>query len=103
MEDAIEIKRDIRRNFDQILLTAKWSLSNRMTIPALMLLYSAIDIAAGLGSPDTEISGKKRFVKWVDVIEDPDDRRGGLSHRESLLRLKVDRLLRELPDELQEE
>ena len=33
-------------------------------MPALILIYSAMDIAAGLAG--TEVSSKRRFVKWVD-------------------------------------
>jgi hypothetical protein len=35
----IEIKPHIRHNFEQILQAAKWSLSKKLTIPALVLLY----------------------------------------------------------------
>jgi hypothetical protein len=61
-----EIRPHIRRNFDQMFQCAEWSLSMKMTVSALVLLYSAIDIAAGLASENTDISGKKRFVKWVN-------------------------------------
>ena len=49
-----------------MLQSARWSLSLKMNIPALVLLYSAIDIAAGLASDNADISSKKRFVKWVN-------------------------------------
>ena len=66
MSGEIEIKPHIRRNFEQILQAAKWSLSKKLTIPALVLLYSAIDIAAGLASDNPDINGKEHFVKWVN-------------------------------------
>jgi hypothetical protein len=37
-----------------------------MSVPALMLVYSAIDIAAGLAGADSEPSGRKGFAKWVN-------------------------------------
>lgn len=45
-----------------------------MNIPALVLLYSAIDIAAWLASDNADISSKKRFVKWVNRYMAPHTR-----------------------------
>jgi hypothetical protein len=70
--NGVEVKEEtglapgIRRNFDQIFQTAEWSLSKETLIPTLILLYSAIDIAAGLASTDTEQKVGKRFVRWVN-------------------------------------
>ena len=43
-----------------------------MTIPALVLLYSAIDIAAGLASENPKIRDGKRFMKWVNHYMAPE-------------------------------
>ena len=47
-----------------------------MTVPALVLLYSAIDIAAGLASEAPNAAGKQPFVKWVNRYMAVHDRLG---------------------------
>lgn len=70
--NRIRIASNIRHNFEQIFRTGEWSLSRGMTIPALILLYSAIDIAAGLASTVTGVSGKQQFLKWVNRYMAPE-------------------------------
>jgi hypothetical protein len=72
MKQEAELRPGVRQNFDQIFETAERSLSNGTLIPALILLYSAMDIAAGLAR--TEVSSKRRFVKWVDDYMAPERR-----------------------------
>ncbi len=62
----------VQRNFDQIFQTAQCAIVTKMPIPALMLLYSAIDIAAGLVSLDPEPRVRKEFVRWVDRYMAPE-------------------------------
>lgn len=63
---------NIRRNFDQILETVRWSLSDNWTVPALILLYSAIDIAAWLTCEDLKEGVRERFVRWVERYMKPE-------------------------------
>ncbi len=56
----------IERSFDQIFQAAECAIVTKTPLPALMLLYSAIDIAAGLVSTDAEPSVRKGFVSWVN-------------------------------------
>jgi hypothetical protein len=69
MEEA-ELRPVVRRNFDQIFETAERSLSKGTLIPALILIYSAMDIAAGLAR--TEVSSKRKFEKWIDQYVAPE-------------------------------
>lgn len=67
MESQIRVAQSVWQAFSEIVLSAETCLSSKMHVPALILLYSGIDIAAGLASGDTEINTRagKRFVKWV--------------------------------------
>jgi len=60
----------IHRNFSQIFQTVRWSLDQKLTIPALILIYTAIDIAAGLnggsGNP------QQKFEHWVNEYLSPE-------------------------------
>jgi hypothetical protein len=75
MKQEAELRPGVRRNFNQIFETAERSLSNGILIPSLILLYSAIDIAAGLASTDMEKVGK-RFEKWVNHYIAPEQSLG---------------------------
>ena len=54
----------IRRNFDQLLKGLDACLQDKLIAPALILLYSSIDIAGYLNS--NSISTKERFVLWCN-------------------------------------
>lgn len=57
----------VRQAFDQILRAADLCFQNMMIIPALILLYSGIDIAAGLFTEDSDGEvRRKHFIKWVN-------------------------------------
>jgi hypothetical protein len=63
---------NIRRTFYQILETVRWSLSKNWTVPTLILLYSAIDIAAWLNCEDPKKKVRERFVEWVERYMKPE-------------------------------
>lgn len=52
----------------QILSAAESCLVNKTTVPALILIYSGIDIVVGLATdvPDGRNETTKNFVKWVN-------------------------------------
>ena len=52
----------ISRDFQEIFNAVEGLLANHLNTPSLILLYSAIDIAAGLASPEPGPTGQKHFV-----------------------------------------
>lgn len=62
----MKIDSNIGDGFRQIFEAAELCASRDLAIPACMLLYSAIDIAAGLASADADWDHRKRFVEWVN-------------------------------------
>ncbi len=55
----------ISRDFQEIFNAVEGLLANHLNTPSLILLYSAIDIAAGLASPEPGPTGQKHFVAWA--------------------------------------
>jgi hypothetical protein len=56
----------IRRNLSELEAGIRMSLENQLHLPALVLLYSAIDICSWLASDDPNAKVGERYMRWVD-------------------------------------
>jgi hypothetical protein len=71
------LKPIVGRAFFQTLAVVEWAVSSRLRIPALTLLYSVVDVAAGLSNREMQQrAGRHAFIKWVDKYVVPDSTLG---------------------------
>lgn len=57
---------NFQRSFFQVIQAIENSLSSGMILPALILIYTAIDSASWLACDDDEIPTSRRFKNWVN-------------------------------------
>lgn len=55
----------------ELLVAMDTCLEKRLVLPALLLLYSSIDIMSWLDCPNTKDKVEHRFVKWADKYMEP--------------------------------
>ncbi len=55
----------LKQKFDELLTVAESCVRDKVTTPALVLIYSGIDVAGWLYAGDPRASPKARFTKWV--------------------------------------
>ena len=55
------------RSYSQIIITIDYCIAEKLIMPALVLIYSAIDSVSWIASDDEDRSVGERFQSWVNV------------------------------------
>lgn len=58
-------EQNLIRSFTQILISVDFCIENKLTIPALVLIYSSIDSASWLATDNAGAKVGERFQRWV--------------------------------------